>query len=335
MVKNKEEKETAESGGDKALELAVSALEKEFGVGTIITGSSSFPLIDRIPSGSIQLDVALNGGYPRGRMVEIMGPESSGKTTLALHAIAEAQKQKLTCAFIDTEHSLDIEYAAALGIKKEELLVAQPDCGEQALEIVEKLTRSGSLGLIVVDSVAALTPRAELEGEMGASHMGLHARLMSQAMRKLTAIIYTTKTLVIFTNQIRMKIGVMFGSPETTTGGNALKFYASQRLDIRRVATLAESTVKDAAKTGSRTQVKVIKNKVGAPFKMVQFNIMYGKGIDGPLDLLELAVERELVEKSGAWYIYKGEKVQGTTNMANYLRERPEEMNELRKIILE
>lgn len=333
--KEKKEAETAEAGSDKALDLAVSALEKEFGVGTVITGGSKFPPIDRISSGSIQLDIALNGGYPRGRMVEIFGSESSGKTTLTLHAIAEAQKRQLKCAFIDTEHALDVAYAEALNVNVNELLISQPDSGEQALEIAEKLTRSGSLGLIVVDSVAALTPRAELEGEMGGSHMGLQARLMSQAMRKLTGIVYTTQTLVIWTNQLRMKIGLVFGNPETTCSGNALKFYASQRLDIRRVGTLSEGTGDDAEKTGSRTQVKVVKNKVGAPFKTVQFNIMYGLGIDGALDLLEAAVDKNLVEKSGAWYIYKGEKIQGTANMADYLREKPEEMSELRKIILE
>jgi recombination protein RecA len=265
-------------------------------------------------------------------MVEIYGPESSGKTTLALHAIAEAQKAGLTCAFIDTEHALDISYAGLLGVDTDALLTSQPDCGEQALDIVDTLVRSGSVGLIVVDSVAALTPRKELEGDMGDSNMGLHARLMSQAMRKLAGIAYNSQTLVIWTNQIRMKIGVMFGSPETVTGGQALKFYASQRLDIRKIDTIKTGE----EKTGTRVQVKVVKNKVGPPFKVVQFNIVFAQGIDWALDLLEVACDANLVEKSGAWYSYKGERIgQGAANTAKYIKDHPAVVEELRGALMQ
>ncbi|MGY8868400.1 MAG: recombinase RecA, partial [Methylophagaceae bacterium] len=283
--------------------------------------------IEAVSTGSIGLDVALGiGGLPRGRVVEIYGPESSGKTTLTLHAIAEMQKAGGTAAFVDAEHALDPLYAEKLGVNIDDLLVSQPDTGEQALEITDMLTRSGAVDLIVIDSVAALTPKAEIEGEMGASHMGLQARLMSQALRKLTANIKRSNTLVIFINQIRMKIGVMFGNPETTTGGNALKFYASVRLDIRRIGAIK----KGDEILGNETRVKVVKNKVAPPFKQVQFDILYGEGISLEGELIDLGVEHDLVEKSGAWYSYNGTRIgQGKDNVRGYLKENPEMADEI------
>ncbi|HEY5595627.1 MAG TPA: recombinase RecA [Nitrospiria bacterium] len=304
----------------KALELAVAQIEKQFGKGAIMKLGSEEVLSDipAISTGSLGLDIALGvGGFPRGRVIEIYGPEASGKTTLTLHAIAEAQKAGGATAFIDAEHALDITYAKKLGVKTDDLLIAQPDTGEQALEIAETLVRSGALDLIVIDSVAALVPRAELEGEMGDAHMGLQARLMSQALRKLTATISKSQTTVIFINQIRMKIGVMFGNPETTTGGNALKFYASVRLDIRRI-----EAIKDGQEvTGSRARVKVVKNKVAPPFKQAEFDIMFNEGISKVGEILDLGVEKNVVEKSGAWYTYKGERIgQGREQAKTFLK---------------
>jgi recombination protein RecA len=306
---------------DKAIELAVSTIEKQFGKGSIMRLGDEIPApeVRVVPTGSLGLDIALGvGGLPRGRVVEIYGPESSGKTTLALHVVAQAQKTGGICAFVDAEHALDVSYARKLGVRTDDLLVSQPDCGEQALDITEMLVRSGAVDVVVVDSVAALTPRAELEGEMGDSHMGLQARLMSQALRKLTGTISKSHTLVIFINQIRMKIGVMFGNPETTTGGNALKFYASVRLDIRRVGAL-----KDGEKiVGNRTRVKVVKNKMAPPFREVEFDILYGEGISREGDLVDLASECGVVEKSGAWFGFEGERIgQGRDNARLYLRE--------------
>ncbi len=307
----------------KALTAALAQIEKQFGKGSIMRmGDSSIGEdIQAVSTGSIGLDIALGiGGLPRGRVVEIYGPESSGKTTLTLSVIAEMQKMGGVAAFIDAEHALDPQYAAKLGVNVPDLLISQPDTGEQALEIVDMLVRSGSVDIVVVDSVAALTPRAEIEGEMGDSHMGLQARLMSQALRKLTGNIKRTNTLVIFINQIRMKIGVMFGNPETTTGGNALKFYASVRLDIRRTGAIK----KGDEITGSETRVKVIKNKVAPPFKQAEFDIMYGEGISRLGEVIELGANLKLVEKAGAWYSYKGEKIgQGKENAKEYLREHP------------
>jgi recombination protein RecA len=306
---------------DRAIELAVSTIEKQFGKGSIMRLGDEIPApeVRVVPTGSLGLDIALGvGGLPRGRVVEIYGPESSGKTTLALHVVAQAQKLGGICAFVDAEHALDVAYARKLGVRTDDLLVSQPDCGEQALDITEMLVRSGAVDVVVVDSVAALTPRAELEGEMGDSHMGLQARLMSQALRKLTGTISKSHTLVIFINQIRMKIGVMFGNPETTTGGNALKFYASVRLDIRRVGAL-----KDGEKVvGNRTRVKVVKNKMAPPFREVEFDILYGEGISREGDLIDLAAECDVVEKSGAWFGFEGERIgQGRDNARLYLRE--------------
>lgn len=333
----KKEKTTTEKCDekDKALEIGIESLEKEYGKGIIISGNTKFNPIKRIPSGSVELDRALNGGYPRGRIVEIMGPESSGKTTLALHAIAEAQKMGLKCAFVDTEHALDPIYADALGIDVEELLISQPENGEQALNVVDTLVRTRAVGLIVVDSVAALVPQAELEKNIGDSSVGRQAALMSQAMRMLAGPVSRAESTVIFTNQIRMKIGVMFGSPETTSGGNALKFYASQRLDVRRIEVLKEGTGEDADKIGVRTRVKVIKNKVGPPYKEVQFNILFGKGIDKASELLDLAVDANIIEKSGAWFIYKEEKIQGASNIIVWLNNHPEVISELKSKLLE
>ncbi|MBC7387536.1 MAG: recombinase RecA [Cryobacterium sp.] len=320
---------------NKALEMAVQAIEKQFGKGSIMRlgeGESLVQDVPVVPTGSLSLDLALGiGGYARGRIVEIYGPESSGKTTLTLHAIAECQKQGGVAAFIDAEHALDVAYARKLGVRTDDLLISQPDTGEQALEIADMLVRSGSVDLLVVDSVAALVPRAEIEGEMGDSHMGLQARLMSQALRKLTGSINRSKTLVIFINQIRMKIGVMFGNPETTTGGNALKFYASMRLDIRRIGA-----IKDGDNViGNRTRVKVVKNKLAPPFKEVEFDILYGEGISKEGDLLDLAANMNIIEKSGTWYTYKDERLgQGRDNARNYLKDRPQILKEVRDAVL-
>lgn len=313
---------------EKAIETAMVQIEKQFGKGSIMKLGSS-PIVDVpvIPSGSLALDRALGvGGIPRGRVIEIFGPESSGKTTLALHAIAEAQKLGGIAAFIDAEHALDTAYAKRLGVNCDELLVAQPDTGEQALEIVDMLLRSGAIDAVVIDSVAALVPRAEIEGEMGDSHMGLQARLMSQALRKLTGIIGKTMTSVIFINQIRMKIGIVFGNPETTTGGNALKFYSSVRLDIRRIGSIKEGQ----EITGNRTRVRVVKNKIAPPFKDAEFDIMYGEGISKAGDLLDMGVDTEIIEKSGSWYSYDGERIgQGRENVKKFLKENPDIYNSL------
>jgi len=308
----------------KALQAALAQIEKQFGKGTIMRLGDGEVIedIQVVSTGSLGLDIALGvGGLPRGRVVEIYGPESSGKTTLTLQVISEMQKQAGTCAFIDAEHALDVQYAQKLGVNLQELLISQPDTGEQALEIVDALVRSGSVDLIVIDSVAALTPKAELEGEMGDSLPGLQARLMSQALRKLTATIKKTNCMVIFINQIRMKIGVMFGSPETTTGGNALKFYASVRLDIRRTGSIK----KGEEVIGSETKVKVVKNKVSPPFKTAEFDILYGEGISREGEIIDMGVNARVLEKSGAWYAYNGEKIgQGKDNAREFLRENPE-----------
>jgi recombination protein RecA len=309
---------------ERAIDLAMGQIEKQFGKGSIMRlgEGTALPDIQTISTGAISLDIALGvGGIPRGRIIEIFGPESSGKTTLALHIAAEAQKKGGITAFIDAEHALDIHYARKLGVNTDDLLVSQPDTGEQALEITEVLVRSGAIDVLVIDSVAALVPRAEIEGEMGDSHMGLQARLMSQALRKLTGTISKSNCCVIFINQIRMKIGVMFGNPETTTGGNALKFYASVRLDIRKTAALKQG--QDTI--GSRTRVKVVKNKVAPPFKEAEFDIMYGEGISRVGDLIDLGADNAIVEKSGAWYSYAGERIgQGRENAKQFLREHPE-----------
>ena len=308
----------------KALGAALGQIEKQFGKGAVMRlgDGTAHRDIDAVSTGSIGLDVALGiGGLPRGRVVEIYGPESSGKTTLTLHAIAEMQKLGGTAAFVDAEHALDPLYAEKLGVNIDDLLVSQPDTGEQALEITDMLVRSGAVDIVVVDSVAALTPKAEIEGDMGDSHMGLQARLMSQALRKLTANIKRSNTLVIFINQIRMKIGVMFGNPETTTGGNALKFYASVRLDIRRIGAIK----KGDEILGNETRVKVVKNKVAPPFKQVEFDILYGEGISREGELIDLGVSENIVEKSGAWYSYDGNRIgQGKDNVRIYLKEHPE-----------
>lgn len=328
--------ESAGGNKAKALELALSTIEKQFGKGSIMRLGQNEKLtqdIAAIPTGSLSLDIALGvGGLPRGRIVEIFGPESSGKTTLTLHAIAEVQKQGGVAAFVDAEHALDVEYARKLGVRTEDLLISQPDTGEQALEIADMLVRSGAVDLLVIDSVAALVPRAEIEGEMGDSHMGLQARLMSQALRKLTGTISKSKTTVIFINQIRMKIGVMFGNPETTTGGNALKFYASLRMDIRRIAALKNGD--DVI--GNRTRVKVVKNKVAPPFKEVEFDILYGEGISREGDLLDLAAEKNIIEKSGTWFSYGSERIgQGRENARLWLKEHPEVANKIHRVVLE
>ncbi|WP_025323990.1 recombinase RecA [Deferrisoma camini] len=319
----------------QAVELAIGQIEKQFGKGAIMRLGEAGPArgIDAIPSGALSLDVALGvGGYPRGRVVEIFGPESSGKTTLALHAVAEAQRQGGIAAFIDAEHALDVGYARRLGVNVDDLLVSQPDTGEQALEITELLVRSNAVDVVVVDSVAALVPRAEIEGEMGDSHVGLQARLMSQALRKLTATISKTRTLVIFINQIRMKIGVMFGNPETTTGGNALKFYSSVRLDVRRVGA-----IKDADQVvGNRTRVTVVKNKVAPPFRRAEFDILYNEGVSRTGDLLDLAVDQGVVDKRGAWYTYGETRIgQGRENVRRFLKENPDILAEIERAVRE
>ena len=316
-----------DEGKMKALNLAMEQITKQFGDGSIMKlGDAKQVDVELLPSGSLSLDLALGGGYPKGRIIEIYGPESSGKTTLTLHAIAEIQKQGGTAAFIDAEHALDPSYARKLGVDTENLLIAQPDNGEQALEIAETLVRSNAVDLIVVDSVAALTPQAEIDGDMGDSHMGLQARLMSQALRKLTGIINKSKATVIFINQIRMKIGVMFGNPETTTGGNALKFYASVRMDIRRTGQIK---VGDDI-IGNRTKVKIVKNKIAPPFRLAEFDIMYNEGISKTGDILDLAAQYGVVEKSGAFYKYGGETIgQGRDKTKTFLKDNPEIMSEI------
>lgn len=334
MAKGKKSEDSAEvAGKSKALGLAVDQIEKQFGKGSIMKlGEAHTQNVECIPTGSISLDLALGGGIPKGRIIEIYGPESSGKTTLSLHAIAEIQKQGGTAAFVDAEHALDPQYAKRLGVKVEELLLSQPDNGEQALEITETLVRSNAVDLIVVDSVAALVPRAEIEGDMGDSHMGLQARLMSQALRKLTGVISRSKATVIFINQIRMKIGVMFGNPETTTGGNALKFYSSVRMDIRRTGQIKQGE----EVIGNRTRVKVVKNKIAPPFRQAEFDIMYNKGISKSGDILDLAASKDIVEKAGAWYSYDGEKIaQGREAAKKYLEENPKVMEKVAKQVME
>jgi len=321
---------------NKSLAQAMLEIEKQYGKGSVMRLGENEKLHDDIPvvpTGSLALDIALGiGGYPRGRIIEIYGPESSGKTTLTLHAIAEMQKQKGVCAFIDAEHALDVTYARKLGVRTDDLIISQPDTGEQALEITEKLIRSGGIDLLVIDSVAALVPRAEIEGEMGDSHMGLQARLMSQALRKITGIANQSKTLVIFINQLRMKIGVMFGNPETTTGGNALKFYASVRLDIRR-----QTAIKDGENViGNRTKVKVVKNKMAPPFKEVEFDIFYGEGISREGEILDLASDRGVIEKSGTWYSYKDERIgQGRDKAKEFLKSHPEMLEKVRAEVMQ
>ena len=318
---------------NKALEAAIGQIEKAFGKGSVMKLGQRESVVDvqAISTGSLGLDIALGiGGFPKGRIIEVYGPESSGKTTLALHAVAEAQKQGGNCAFVDAEHALDPIYAKKLGVDLDELLISQPDAGEQALEIADTLVRSGAIDVLVVDSVAALVPRAELEGEMGDTHVGLQARLMSQALRKLTSSIARSNCFVIFINQIRLKIGVMFGNPETTTGGNALKFYASVRLDIRRIGAIKD---RDEV-VGNQTRVKVVKNKVAAPFRTVEFDIMYGEGISKNGELLDLGVAAGLVEKSGAWFSYNGQRIgQGRENSKNFLTENPAVADEIEHAI--
>ena len=318
---------------NKALEAAIGQIEKAFGKGSVMKLGQRESVVDvqAISTGSLGLDIALGiGGFPKGRIIEVYGPESSGKTTLALHAVAEAQKQGGNCAFVDAEHALDPIYAKKLGVDLDELLISQPDAGEQALEIADTLVRSGAIDVLVVDSVAALVPRAELEGEMGDTHVGLQARLMSQALRKLTSSISRSNCLVIFINQIRLKIGVMFGNPETTTGGNALKFYASVRLDIRRIGAIKD---RDEV-VGNQTRVKVVKNKVAAPFRTVEFDIMYGEGISKNGELLDLGVAAGLVEKAGAWFSYNGQRIgQGRENSKNFLLENPSVADEIETAI--
>lgn len=331
-TKNEDSKNTNSEGKTKALGLALDQIEKQFGKGSIMKlGESTHTKVETTPTGAISLDLALGGGIPKGRVIEIYGPESSGKTTLTLHAIAEVQKNGGTAAFIDAEHALDPAYAKRIGVDVENLLLSQPDNGEQALEIVETLVRSNAVDLIVVDSVAALVPRAEIEGDMGDSLPGLQARLMSQALRKLTGVINRSKGTVVFINQIRMKIGVMFGNPETTTGGNALKFYASVRMDIRRIGQIkqGESVV------GNRTRVKVVKNKIAPPFREAEFDIMYNEGISRAGDVLDLAAAKGIVEKSGAWYAYNDAKIgQGREATKTYLQENPKVMEEIAEKVM-
>jgi len=329
----KSEEVTVDDNRKKALAAALGQIERQFGKGTVMRmgDANAIRQIDTISTGSLSLDIALGvGGVPRGRVVEIFGPESSGKTTLTLHIVAQAQKLGGTAAFIDAEHALDPQYARKLGVNVDDLLVSQPDNGEQALEIADMLVRSNAVDVVIVDSVAALTPKAEIEGDMGDSHVGLQARLMSQALRKLTANIQRSNTLVVFINQIRMKIGVMFGSPETTTGGNALKFYSSVRLDIRRIGSIK----KGDDVVGSSTRVKVVKNKVAPPFKQAEFEILYGEGISREGELIDLGVEAGFVGKAGAWYSYNSDKIgQGKENAKTYLREHPEIANEIEQAI--
>jgi recombination protein RecA len=325
----------ADNDRNRAIELAMGQIEKQFGKGSIMRlgEDAVLPDVQTISTGALSLDIALGvGGVPRGRIIEIYGPESSGKTTLALHIVAQAQTTGGIAAFIDAEHALDVQYARKLGVKTDDLLISQPDTGEQALEIVETLVRSGAIDVLVVDSVAALVPKAEIEGEMGDSHMGLQARLMSQALRKLTATISKSNCCLIFINQIRMKIGVMFGNPETTTGGNALKFYASVRMDIRRIAALKQGQ----DNIGSRTRVKVVKNKVAPPFKEAEFDIMYGTGISWEGDLVDLGSASNIIEKSGSWFSYGGERIgQGRENVKQYLVEHPEMARAIETKVLE
>ncbi len=320
---------------NKALEAALSQIDRAFGKGSVMKLGQRENAVeaDVVSTGSLGLDIALGiGGLPRGRVVEIYGPESSGKTTMALHTVAEAQKKGGICAFVDAEHALDPSYAAKLGVDVEELLISQPDAGEQALEIADTLVRSGAIDVLVIDSVAALVPRAELEGEMGDTHVGLHARLMSQALRKLTGSISRSQTMVVFINQIRMKIGVMFGNPETTTGGNALKFYSSVRLDIRRIGAIKD---RDEV-VGNQTRVKVVKNKVAPPFKVVEFDIMYGAGISKMGELIDLGVKAEVVEKSGAWFSHDGQRIgQGRENAKKFLADNPETAQVIEQAIRE
>ena len=334
VVKSIKDKELENKEKNKALEAAISQITDNFGKGSVMRlGQQTAMDIESISTGSLSLDLALGiGGLPKGRVIEIYGPESSGKTTLALQVVAEAQKNGGICGFVDAEHALDPVYAKKLGVDTEELLISQPDTGEQALEITDTLIKSGSISVLVIDSVAALTPRAEIEGEMGDHHVGLQSRLMSQALRKLTSSISRTNTMVIFINQIRMKIGVMFGSPETTSGGNALKFYSSVRMDIRRIGAIKE---KDSI-IGNATRVKVVKNKVSPPFKVVEFDLMYGKGISKVGELIDLGAKADIVEKSGAWYAYKGEKIgQGRENAKLYLEQNPKAAAEIEMAIRE
>ncbi len=322
VVKSNKSQESENKEKNKALEAAISQIDENFGKGSVMKlGQQAAIKVDAISTGSLGLDLALGiGGLPKGRVIEIYGPESSGKTTLALQVVAEAQKAGGICGFVDAEHALDPVYAKKLGVKTEELLISQPDTGEQALEIADTLIKSGSISVLVIDSVAALTPRAELEGEMGDHHVGLQARLMSQSLRKLTGSIAKTNTMVIFINQIRMKIGIMFGNPETTSGGNALKFYSSVRMDIRRIGAIKEKE----QIIGNSTRVKVVKNKVSPPFKVIEFDLMYGKGISKSGELIDLGSKADIVEKSGAWYAYKGEKIgQGRENAKQYLEKNP------------
>jgi recombination protein RecA len=324
-----------DSSKEKALDLAITHIERQYGKGAIMRlGADGMPgEIPTVSTGSLSLDLALGvGGLPRGRVVEIYGPEASGKTTLALHVVAEAQKTGGIAVFIDAEHALDVHYAKKLGVNIDDLLISQPDTGEQALEIAEDLVRSGAVDVIVIDSVAALVPKAEIEGEMGDAHMGLQARLMSQALRKMTATISKSNTIVIFVNQIRMKIGVMFGNPETTSGGNALKFYSSVRLDTRRIASIKQGQ----EVIGSRTKVRIVKNKVAPPFKEVEFDLIFGEGISKEGDVLDVAVEKNMVEKSGTWYAFGGQRIgQGRENAKQFLKENPKILEQIEKEILE
>ena len=334
IVKTDDKKQKELKEKNKSLEAAISQIDQNFGKGSVMRlGQQQALDVEAISTGSLSLDLALGiGGLPKGRIIEIYGPESSGKTTLALQVVAEAQKAGGVCAFVDAEHAMDPVYAKKLGVKTEELLISQPDTGEQALEITDTLIKSGSISVLVVDSVAALTPKAELEGEMGDHHVGLHARLMSQALRKLTGSISKSNCLVIFINQIRLKIGVMFGNPETTTGGNALKFYSSVRIDIRRVGAIKD---RDDI-IGNQTRVKVVKNKVSPPFRQAEFQILYNKGINREGEILDIGSERKIVEKAGAWYAYEGEKIgQGKVNASQFLKDNPSIAKKIEKQIFE